>query len=204
MKGSTRLGCAFQDYHPRKSILRELGMLGSKHTVKFSKGIWYQIKIWERKSPARGVIQKCAPHERSLCAPKFEDRSHEETLTPERCARRAAWDLAKILTSSRIRTELRFYVPGEVIGMSTLITSKRPEELLFVVDSGASMHMMTKKKLISEELWTVERSKTQKVHPHEEAQVFVHDLNEFVTVQLLKLCKDHAYSCEWVSGQEPR
>ena len=51
------------------------------------------------------------------------------------------------------------------------------------------------------------------VHTHEEAQVFVHDLNQFVTVQVLeetpavlslgKLCKDHGYSYEWVSGQEP-
>ena len=39
------------------------------------------------------------------------------------------------------------------------------------------------------------------VHAHEEAQVFVHDLNQFITVQLLeettavlslgRLCKDH-------------
>ena len=52
------------------------------------------------------------------------------------------------------------------------------------------------------------------VHTHEEAQVFVHDLNQFATVQLLeetpavlspgKLCKYHGYSYEWVSGQEPR
>ena len=51
------------------------------------------------------------------------------------------------------------------------------------------------------------------VHTHEEAQVFVHDLNQFVTVQLFeetpvvlsqsKFCKDHGYSNEWVSGQEP-
>ena len=41
--------------------------------------------------------------------------------------------------------------------------------------------------------------------------MFVHDLNLFVTVQLLdetlavlslgKLCEDHGYSYEWVSGQ---
>ena len=53
-----------------------------------------------------------------------------------------------------------------------------------------------------------------KVHIHEEAQVFVHDQNLFVTVQwrdetpavlsLGKLCEDHGYSCEWVSGQKPR
>ena len=51
------------------------------------------------------------------------------------------------------------------------------------------------------------------VHTHEEAQVFVHDLNQFVTVQLEerpaalslgKLCGDHGYLCEWVSGQKPR
>ena len=51
-------------------------------------------------------------------------------------------------------------------------------------------------------------------HTHEEATVFVHDLNLFVTVQPLqetlavlslgKLCEDHGYSYEWVSGQKPR
>ena len=44
--------------------------------------------------------------------------------------------------------------------------------------------------------------------------MFVHDLNQFVTVHLLedtpavlslgKFWKDHGYSYEWVSGQEPR
>ena len=69
---------------------------------------------------------------------------------------------------------------------------------------------------------TVERFRTPtvvliangEVHTHEEAQVFVHDLNQFVTVQLLeetpavlslgKLCKDHGYSYERVSGLESR
>ena len=47
--------------------------------------------------------------------------------------------------------------------------------------------------------------KRRSAHTHEEAQAFVHDLNQFVTVQLLeethavltrgKLCKDHGYSC---------
>ena len=82
--------------------------------------------------------------------------------------------------------------------------------------------MMTKKELSSDELDTLRRSRTSivvliangEVHTHEEAQVFVHDLNLFVTVQLLeetpavpslgKLCEDHGYSYEWVSGQKPR
>ena len=83
-KGSVAL---LKDSCPRRSILREEGKLGSKHAVKFSKGTWHQIKIRERKGPSRGIIQKCEPHERSLCAPKFEQRPHEEeTLHKERCA----------------------------------------------------------------------------------------------------------------------
>ena len=95
LKESTQLGCVSQDSYPRKSVLREPGKLGFEHAVKFSKSTWHQIKIRERKGPSRGIIQKCAPHERSPCSPKFEDRSHEETLHQERRARKASWDLAK-------------------------------------------------------------------------------------------------------------
>ena len=35
------------------------------------------------------------PHQRNPNAPKFEDRSQEETEWQERCAREAAWRLAK-------------------------------------------------------------------------------------------------------------
>ena len=52
------------------------------------------------------------------------------------------------------------------------------------------------------------------VQTNEEAQVYVRDLDLFVTVQLLeetpavlslgKLCEDHGYSYEWVSGHKPR
>ena len=84
------------------------------------------------------------------------------------------------------------------------------------------MRMMSKSELSSEEMGTVKRSKNPtavltangEVHTDEEAQVFVHDLNQFVPVQLLeetlavvllcRLCKDHGYSCEWTSGRQPR
>ena len=61
---------------------------------------------------------------------------------------------------------------------------------------------------------TVVLTANGEVYTHEEAQVFVHDLHLFVTVQLLeetpevlslgKLCEDHRYSYECVSGQKPR
>ena len=120
-------------------------MLGSKNTVKFSKSTWHLIKIRERKGPLRGIIEKCAPHERSPCAPYFEDRSHEETLHQEGFARKAAWVLAKNIYKLENSDKATFYVPGEDKGMSTPVTSKRPEEREFVVDAGASMHIMSKK-----------------------------------------------------------
>ena len=71
-------------------------------------------------------------------------------------------------------------------------TSKSPEEREFVVDSGASMHM-SKKDLRSEELETLRRSRIFRtvvtasgdVQTNEEAQVYVYDLDLFVTVHLL-------------------
>ena len=88
----------------------------------------------------------------------------------------------KSFTSSKIQTKLRFYTPKEA-GVMLAKTSKRPEELEVVVDSGASMHMMSKKELSSDELDTLRRSRTAtveltangRVHSNEEAQVFAHD-----------------------------
>ena len=94
LKESTQLSCVSQDSFPRKSSLRE-------------RGNWDQ-NTRERKRPSRGIIKKCEPQESSPCAPKFGERSHEETLHQERCARRVALDSAKIFTSSRIWTTLCF------------------------------------------------------------------------------------------------
>ena len=78
------------------------------------------------------------------------------------------------------------------------------------------------KKKSSDELDTLRRSRNStvvvtangEVQTNEEAQVCVHDLDPLVTVQLLeeapavlslrKLCEDHGYSYEWVSGHKPR
>ena len=49
----------------------------------------------------------------------------------------------KTFTSSRIRDKATFKIPGEAKVMSTPITSKKKtEEREFVVDSGASIHMI--------------------------------------------------------------
>ena len=101
-------------------------------------------------------------------------------------------------------------------------SSKKPEKREFVIDCGASMHMLSKKDLSSGELEeTLKRSRSPitavtangEVQTNEAAQVHVHDLHIFVTVQLLEdtsavlslgnLCEEHGYTCEWASGQKP-
>ena len=48
------------------------------------------------QNPSLGYIFPGEPRQRSPNAPKFEDRSLEETEWPEQGAREAAWRLAKV------------------------------------------------------------------------------------------------------------
>ena len=43
-----------------------------------------KFKFGERERPSRGVIQKGEPHKRNPCAPKFEERTPEETSRTRR------------------------------------------------------------------------------------------------------------------------
>ena len=158
--------------------------------------------------PSSGIIHKCAPHERGPCAPRFEERSQEDTLQQERGARKVAWKLAKIFFMLKNLDKATIYSPVEARAVPAP-TSLLPEEREFVVNSGASVHMLSKKDLSSDEKDTVKRSRhptvvttaNGEVQTFEEAQMDVHDLGLFVTVQLLdetpaflslgKLCEDH-------------
>ena len=62
--------------------------------VKFTKAIARHTKIRDQ-NPSLGYICPGELHQRSPNAPKFEDRSQEETEWREQGAREAAWKLAK-------------------------------------------------------------------------------------------------------------
>ena len=62
--------------------------------VKLTKAIARHTKSRDQ-NPSLGCICPGEPHERSPNAPKFEDRSQEETEWQEQGAREAAWKLAK-------------------------------------------------------------------------------------------------------------
>ena len=83
------------------------------------------------------------------------------------------------------------------------------------------MHMISKKDLNSAEIdnLTTSRSPTTvitangEVQTHEEATVYVKELDIFLTMKVLedtpavlslgKLCDEHGYSYEWINGQKP-
>ena len=84
------------------------------------------------------------------------------------------------------------------------------------------MHTLCKKDLSSDEVDTLWRYRTPTTvvtangekHTNEEAQVYVQDLDMFVTVPLLeetpavlsrgKVCSEHGCSCEWKNVETPR
>ena len=97
----------------------------------------------------------------------------------------------------------------------------KTEEREFVVDPGASMHVVSKRGLNSAELETMRISRNPttvmtangEVQTREEATVYVKELDLFVTVMLLentppllslgKLCEDHRYNNHWISDEKP-
>ena len=97
----------------------------------------------------------------------------------------------------------------------------KPEEREFVVDSGASMHMISKKDLSNTEMDTLTKSCSPaivitangEVQTHEEAIVYVKELDIFLTMtvpentpavlSLGKLFDENGYSYEWINGQKP-
>ena len=83
------------------------------------------------------------------------------------------------------------------------------------------MHMISKKDLNSADMDTLTKSCSPttvitangEVQTHEEATVYVKELEKFLTMKVVedtpavlslgKLCDEHGYSYEWINGQKP-
>ena len=214
-----QLGCVFQDMTPPKSILRKsTDMPKPIQRVKFTKAIARHTKIRDQ-NPSLGYICPGEPHQRSSNAPNFEDRSQEETEWQELGAREAAWKLAKSVLELKEHQRAAFFSPSEnrCLPASTLTPEKRE----FVVDSGASMHMISKKDLSNAEMDTLTKSCSPttvitangEVQTHEEAIVYVKELDIFLAMKVHEntpavlslgmLCDENGYSYEWINGQKP-
>ena len=173
-----QLGCVFQDMEPPKSssILRKSSDIRKPiRCVKFKKAVARHAYVRDQ-NPSLGLICPGEPHQRSANAPKFEDRSQEET------------ECSKI----KVKNKATFFslLENRCLPASTL----KPEEREFVVDSGASMHMISKKDLNSAEMDTLTKSCSPTivitangvVQTNEEATVYVGELDIFLMMKLLE------------------
>ena len=152
--------------------------------VKFTKAIARHTKIRDQ-NPSLGYICPGEPHQRSPNAPKFEDRSQEETEWQEQGAREATWKLAKCVLKFKEHERATFLSPLE--NRCVPASNLKPEEREFVVDSSVSMHMISKKDLSNAEMDTLTKScsltivitANGEVQTHEEAIVYVKELCMF-------------------------
>ena len=207
-----QLGCVFQDMEPPKSILRKSSdMQKPIQRVKFTNAIARDTKTRDQ-NPSFGYICPGEPHQRSPNAPKFEDRSLEETEWQEQGAREAAWKWAKSVLKLKEKNKATCFSPSE--NRCFPASNLKLEEREIVVNSSASMHMSSKKDLNSAEMETLAKSCSPttvitangEVQTHEEATVYVKELEKFLTMKVLentpavlslgKVCDETGYSYE--------
>ena len=98
--------------------------------VKFTEAIARHTKIRDQ-NPSLRYICPGEPHQRSPNAPKFEDRSQEETVWQEQGE--AAWKLAKSVLKLKEHERATFFSPSE--NRCLPASNLKPEEREFVVDS---------------------------------------------------------------------
>ena len=177
-----QLKCVFQDMKPPKSILQKgTDMPRPIQRVKFTKAIGRHTRIRDQ-NPSLGYICPGEPHERIPNGPNFEDRSQEETEWQEQGAREAAWKLSKNVLKFKEQQRAAFFSSPE--NRCHLASSLKPEEREFVVDSVATMHMISKKDASKAEMDSLTKSFSPtivitangEVQTHEEAIVHVKEL----------------------------
>ena len=107
-------------------------------------------------------------------------------MARDRCTRSSV-EAAKSVLNLKERDRATFFSPSE--NRCLPASSVQPEEREFVVDSGASMHMISKKDLSEAEMDTLTKSCSPtivitangEVQTHEEATVYVNELGIFLT-----------------------
>ena len=110
-----QLGCVFQDVEPPKSssILRKSSNMRKPiKRVRFTKAVVRHADT-RGQNPSHGMICPGNPDQCNPNAPKFEDRSQEETEWQERCAREAAWKLAKSVLKFKEKNRAAFFSSSE-------------------------------------------------------------------------------------------
>ena len=110
-----QLGCVFQDMEPPKTssiLLKSSNIRKPIRCVKFLNAVVRHADIRDQNT-SLGMICPGDPHQRNPNAPKFEDRSQEETEWQEQSAREAAGRLAKNILKLKEKHKTTFFSPSE-------------------------------------------------------------------------------------------
>ena len=100
LKESAQLGCVSQDSYPRKSIPSNSPRALGTHKISGKKG-------------SRGVNQECEPHERNPCAPRFKERTQDETLHQEKIRPQSSMGVGEKCLQAHKTNKVTFYSPIE-------------------------------------------------------------------------------------------
>ena len=223
LKITRQWGCVFQDMEPPKSssVLRKSSDIQKPlQRVKFTKAVARHANNRDQ-NPSLEMICPGDPHQRNPNAPKFEDRSEEETEWQEQGAREPAWRLAKSIPKFKGKDRTAFFSPSENRYLPAPSTLKPEErELLYTLERRCTWP--AKKDLNSAEMDTLTTSRSPttvitangEVQTHEEGtQCTPKNWKSFLTMKVLedtpavlslgKLCDEHGYSYEWINGQKP-
>ena len=157
--------------------------------------------------------------ERVPWAPKYEERTRNEIFRQERCARKAAQILAQDVYKLKEGSQETFtflpkfgYCQHLLRQIQKSDNSSSTFELQCTVKKeGLEFRRVGESQEIQIPITVV--TANGEVQTKEEAQVYVHDLHVFATVQLLedidavlslgKLCQEHGCTFECPSGREP-
>ena len=94
-----------------------------------------------------------------LARPSFEERTPEKPHDQKRAPAKSSMGFGEKISELKAEDKATFHSLAKI--KAPVPVSKNTEERMFVVDSGASMHMLSKKDLSSDEMDTLRRSRTR-------------------------------------------
>ena len=146
------------------------------------------LKFGKEKSHLEETSQSVSLIKRNPCAPRFEDRSQEETSRQESRARKAAWDLAKNIFKLKTKRQDYLLFSCGSKGARIYLNITRGENVCCWF---RSFHAYSEQKRFDSsrnghvKTVTVVTANGE-VQTTKKTQVYVHDQGLFVTVQVLE------------------
>ena len=113
MKGEYTICCVSQDGTQKKSFKLEVGKLGSKHTVTFSRGTWHHVKFLERRVHRRESFKNANLRKkfRGLQNLRKERKTKPWNKSNAPAEKRGTWRIMSL--GSKRRKKDTFYSPAE-------------------------------------------------------------------------------------------